>query len=123
MPSPARATQKMKFSYVYRGASCSSTVVHNGTQVQVTTTGGKLLTTGELTDGTIKDVNGVPSCVYTVTVIVPKVSEYYFRASGDRHVYKVSRSTIDETSDGWLVLSTVAVGVVVATWSGSLFGP
>lgn len=117
-------TRSMVFRYSLTGQSCSqSNPLHNGTIVEVSATGGKLLTTGTLQHGmTTTDASGTPTCTYQVKVNVPtNVGSYYFRAMGDRNVYKVLRSTIDSAPNGWMMISTVATGVVVTTWTGSVW--
>ena len=113
----------MTFHYVYPGETCAQTgPVHDGTLVEVTNTAGHLLTTGTLSTGITSYSNGSPSCSYVVHVRVPEnVGTYYFRAEGDRNVYRVSRSTIDTTQNGWAMVSTVTVGVAVVAWSGSVW--
>jgi hypothetical protein len=119
----AGATQPLAFHYTYPGKTCAETgPVHDGTQVEATTTGGSLVATGTLQQGITRQINGVSTCSYVVRVMVPKdVGTYYFRALGTREIYKVSRSTIDSTPNGWATLSTVAAGVVVLAWSGSAY--
>lgn len=119
----AGASEPMAFHYAYPGKKCSQTgSIHDGTIIQVTGAGGKLLATAPLQLGITHITNGVPSCAYVVNVKVPKtIGTYYFRAMGDKTVYRVYRSTIDSTRNGWMVLSTVAVGVAVVAWTGSAF--
>ena len=122
MPSPVNGLP-MKFHYAYPGLACSQTgAVHDGTEVEVTTNGGKLLATGQLQGGVLKQIGSGQGCVYTLSVRVPRdVGTYFFRAMGDKTVYRVYRNTIDTSSNGWLSLSTVTVGVATVIWTGSLY--